>query len=180
MKKYELSFSFVWHINNGYGWEPKKKECCSRTMWFQNEAEAMSCLKKDIVDQLEKLPEVYAVRYGIVIIGMDINYNDIITITNIQVKEIAPMKYGILYDSPHYCDVLGKVKTIEEARMQMSWCLDSEIENAIEDNCEIEIEYDPDNLGFMITAYSETNDIYRETTCRVVKLDEHENYAEEG
>lgn len=179
MKKYELSFSYIWHIDNGYGCKSKKKEHCSQTKWFQNETEAMKYLRKDIVEQLEELPEVIHIRNGIVIAGMDDNYNDIITITNMEVEEIAPMKYGVLYDSPHTCDIIGKWQTIEEAQRELDWCLDSELENAIEDSCETEIEYDSDGLGFLITAFSESNDRYWEVTCRIVELDENENYVEE-
>ena len=179
MNKYKLSFDFAWHIENGYGWKVKEKQSCERVGFFKDKTEAYNDLRKDIIDQLNEISEVVHIRNGIVIAGMDENYNDIIVVTHLTVEDEPLKRYGVLYDSEDYCDLLNKFYDIEEAKRSLEFGLDAIIENACEEGNVAEVEWDSDGLGFCVTAYTQDDEYQWESTCRIVELDECENYIEE-
>ncbi len=94
------------------------------------------------------------------------------------------MKYGILYDSEHLCCSVGEYDTLEEAKNNLNGVsLDTEIEYACSEKLSIEIEWDPDELGFMAIMYSgdnkETAERYYETTHRIHEIDDDGNWSED-
>ena len=180
MRNYEFSYTYMWHTKNIYD-EPKKhnhvKYFGGR---FEDEATAMKCLRETIISDLEKLDEIDSVRNGIVIHGYDKDYNEMIDVFKLEVKELPVMHYIIIWDDEFCCDSSGKYETLEEAMAVLHGnCVDSEIELAVMDNLNIEIEWDYDDMGFMLTEWSGNNkdeaEQYFERTYRIHELDEDEN-----
>lgn len=182
MRKYKFSYDYVWHTDVCSERKGEVTHIEYDGGKFESEQDAMKRLREEInLDITLAMVDssIDHIHNGIVIIGMDKNNNEVVTVKQIRVEALPTTHYTIIWDDENCCDRDGEFETLEEAKHSLeNTIVDDEFNAACVECRNIEIEWDSDGLGFLSVSWDygaekdDDDNGYFERTYRIHEINE--------